>query len=289
MPWDGSGNFTRTNGDKTGATTWAQDRDVAVNITASRHDTHDQDLATGIAACLTKNNETKPTADFRPNSDNALDLGSAALRWAEGHIQLLNGGQGSDIASAATINLDTATGNVVDITGTTTITAVTLSQGRWRIGRFTGVLTLTHGASLILPGSANFITTAGDYVLFMGYASGVVRAVILPVNGAILPQNSQSAAYTTVAADANKHILHPTADNNARTFTIDSNANVPYPIGTSITFVNQINTVTIAITSDTLTLAGAGSTGSRTLAASGIATALKIAATSWIISGTGLT
>lgn len=104
-----------------------------------------------------------------------------------------------------------------------------------------------------------------------------------------LPQNSKSAAYTTVLTDGAKHILHPTADNNARTFTIDSNANVTYPIGTTLTFVNQINTVTIAITSDTLTLAGTGATGSRTLAANGIATALKITSTSWVISGTGLT
>jgi hypothetical protein len=104
-----------------------------------------------------------------------------------------------------------------------------------------------------------------------------------------IPQVSKSTAYTTVLTDGEKHILHPTADNNARTFTIDSNANVAYPIGTAITFVNQINTVTIAITSDTLTLAGNGSTGSRTLAANGIATALKISTTGWIISGTGLT
>lgn len=104
-----------------------------------------------------------------------------------------------------------------------------------------------------------------------------------------IPQNSQSVAYTTVIADANKHILHPTADNNPRTFTIDSNANVPYPVGTAITFVNEINTLTIAITSDTLVLAGAATTGSRTLAAMSIATALKKTATSWIISGVGLT
>jgi len=110
----------------------------------------------------------------------------------------------------------------------------------------------------------------------------------LTVGGASIPQNSQSAAYTTLAGDANKHILHPAADNNARTFTIDSNANVPYAIGTAITFANQINTLTIAITSDTLTLAGAGSTGSRTPVANGIATALKVSSTGWIISGTGL-
>jgi hypothetical protein len=106
-----------------------------------------------------------------------------------------------------------------------------------------------------------------------------------------VPQNSQSAAYTTVASDAGKHILHPSADTTARVFTIDSNANVPYPIGTAITFVNQngAGAVTIAITSDTMRLAGAGTTGSRTLAANGIATALKVTATEWIISGTGLT
>lgn len=122
------------------------------------------------------------------------------------------------------------------------------------------------------------IPTAGAGI---DITAGVVSSTIA--------QNSQSAAYTTVLGDRNKQILHPAADNNARTFTIDSNANVAYPIGTALTFVNKINTVTIAITSDTLTMAGTGSTGSRTLAANGMATALKIATTEWMITGTGLT
>lgn len=100
--------------------------------------------------------------------------------------------------------------------------------------------------------------------------------------------NSQSANYTTVLADTDRTILHPASDNNPRTFTIDSNANVSYGLNTMITFVNLINTVTIAITSDTLILAGPGSTGSRTLSANGIATAVKIAATTWVITGTNL-
>jgi hypothetical protein len=106
-----------------------------------------------------------------------------------------------------------------------------------------------------------------------------------------IPQNSKSAAYTTVLLDAGKHILHPSADTTARTFTIDSNANVAYAIGTAITFVNQASAgvMTISITTDTMRLAGAGTTGSRTLAANGIATALKVTSTEWIISGTGLT
>lgn len=106
-----------------------------------------------------------------------------------------------------------------------------------------------------------------------------------------IEQNSKSSAYTLVLADAGKHILHPSADTTARTFTIPANSSVAFPVGTAITFVNQngAGVVTIAITSDTMRLAGAGTTGSRTLAANGIATALKIASTEWIISGTGLT
>jgi hypothetical protein len=104
-----------------------------------------------------------------------------------------------------------------------------------------------------------------------------------------IPQNSKSTAYTTVLADAGKHIYHPASDANPRTFTIDSNANVAYPIGTAITFINRTSqSVTIAIASDTMTLAGTTSTGSRGLAQNGIATVVKVETTEWIISGTGL-
>lgn len=104
-----------------------------------------------------------------------------------------------------------------------------------------------------------------------------------------IPQVIKSAAYTTILTDAQKHILHPASDNTARIFTIDSNANVAYPIGTAITFINEINTVTISITTDTLVQAGSGLTGSRSLAANGMATAVKITSTKWMISGSGLT
>jgi hypothetical protein len=106
-----------------------------------------------------------------------------------------------------------------------------------------------------------------------------------------IPQNSQSAAYTLVLADAGKHILHPSADTTARTFTIPANSSVAFPIGTAITFINQngAGVVTIAITTDTMRLSPAGTTGSRTLAANGSATAIKITSTEWIISGSGLT
>lgn len=106
-----------------------------------------------------------------------------------------------------------------------------------------------------------------------------------------IAQNSQSANYTLILGDAGKHIFHPSADTTARTWTIPANASVAFNVGDTVTFVNQngAGAITIAITSDTLRLAGSGATGSRTLAANGIATALKITATEWIISGVGLT
>lgn len=105
-----------------------------------------------------------------------------------------------------------------------------------------------------------------------------------------VPQNSQSADYTCVLADAGKHILHPSADTSARTFTIPANSTVAYPVGAAITFVNQDSggDITIAITTDTMRLAGTGATGSRTLTENGIATALKVTTTEWLISGTGI-
>ena len=105
-----------------------------------------------------------------------------------------------------------------------------------------------------------------------------------------IPVNSQSTAYTTVLADSGKVIFHPSTDANARTFTIDSNANVAYPIGTALTFINMTSqVVTIAITTDTMYLSAAGTTGSRSLAQYGSATAIKMTSTTWLISGSGLT
>ena len=130
-------------------------------------------------------------------------------------------------------------------------------------------------------------TTAGDSARY----EQVTTALAVTggtMSGVPITVNSQSAAYPIVLTDAGKFLLHPTADNNPRTFTIPAEGSINFAIGTCITFVNQINTLSIAITTDAMTLAGAGTTGTRTLAANGIATAMKIASAAWIISGVGL-
>lgn len=127
-------------------------------------------------------------------SGNAADARTALSVPSSASVMLLSGTQamtgplneaeGAAIASAATVNLDTATGNFVHITGTTTITAITLAQGAERTIVFDGALTLTNGASLILPTGANITTAAGDCAVFRGEGSGVVRCVnYLRANG----------------------------------------------------------------------------------------------------------
>jgi hypothetical protein len=153
--------------------------------------------------------------------------------------------------------------------------------------------TLTGSNSLTLAGTDGKTLTVSNSITLAGTDSTTMTfpAVSASLGYLGVPQNSKSAAYTTVLADAGTHILHPSADTTARIFTIDANATVAYPVGTVLTFINQNagGVITIKITTDTMRLAGAGTTGDRTLAANGIATAIKVASTEWLISGTGLT
>jgi hypothetical protein len=101
-----------------------------------------------------------------------------------------------------------------------------------------------------------------------------------------LPQNEQSGDYTCVLADAGKHIHAATG---VSTITIPANASVAYPLGTVLTIVNRAGgDISIAITTDQMILAGTSTTGTRTLASNGIATAMKTVTTGWVISGAGL-
>lgn len=132
--------------------------------------------------------------------------------------------------------------------------------------------TLSVTGALTLNGALTTDNSTADEVGFKG-----------------LPQNSQSGDYTLVLSDASKTIYDPIAASGARTYTIPANSSVAFPIGSAVTFINfGTGARTIAITADTLYLAGAGTTGSRSLAQYGVATATKITATGWVISGTGL-
>lgn len=229
-----------------------------------------------------------------------------------GTLAVANGGTGVTTATG-TGSVVLATGPTMTLTNATGLPLTTGVTGTLPVANGgTGITSFGTGVATWLgtPSSANLAAAVtdetGSGALVFGTSptlSGATLNGTTVYGGAVTPAtntvdsvgytgtpvNSQSAAYQLVAADAGKSIVHPITDNNARTFTIPANGTVPFPVGTTITFINMINTVTIAITTDTMYLAGAGTTGSRTLAAYGMATAVKMTSTTWIISGNGLT
>jgi hypothetical protein len=202
---------------------------------------------------------SNPTVD---NDGNALLTGALYWNTTSSEMRVYSG--------SAWITSYLPASAYLALAGGTMTGAITFAAGQ----SFTGTLPLAGGT---MTGAITF--SAGqtvDGTNGIGYIN--------------IPQNSQSAAYTLVAADAGKHIFHPSTDANARTFTIPANGSVAYPIGTAISFVNMTSqVVSIAITTDTMYLAGTGTTGTRSLAQYGTATALKMTSTTWIISGAGLT
>ena len=102
------------------------------------------------------------------------------------------------------------------------------------------------------------------------------------------PLDSKKDSYTLADGDQGKVIY--LASGASKTFTIPANGSVAFATGTVVTFINvSSSSLSIAITTDTLYQAGTGSTGTRTLAQYGIATAVKMTSTTWLISGNGLT
>jgi len=231
------------------------------------------------------------------STGGVLSTGQVSATQVTGTLPVANGGTGTTSTTFA--NLTT------NVTGT-----LPIANGG------TGITSLGTGVATFLgtPSSANLAAAVtdetGSGALVFATSPTLVTPVLgTPTSGNLsnctadgtdqvgfknIPQNSQSANYTLVLADAGKHIFHPVSDNNARTFTIPAASSVAFPIGTAVTFINMAATAcTIAITSDVMNLSSAGTTGSRTLAQYGSATAIKVAGLSssgiWLISGSGLT
>jgi hypothetical protein len=177
----------------------------------------------------------------------------------------------TNFATAITLgNTAIQLGNTVTTLNNMTLANVTISSVA------TGINNLTLTNVTISSGTINANVTAAtvDSVNVVGYMG--------------IPQNSQNGNYNIVIGDAGKHIYHP-AGQAAATYTIPANSNVAFTTGTAITIVNgSANNVSIAVTTDTMTLANSATTGTRTLTANGVATCVKVTSTSWIISGAGL-
>jgi len=135
------------------------------------------DITSGNATGAAANSGTVALASGASSSGTrgSVTLSGNAITILAG---ALNEIKASDIASASTIDLTASTGNLIHVTGTTTITAITLGSGYERTIVFDSTLTLTYNATtLILPGGIDIVTVAGDTAIFRGDGSGNTRCI----------------------------------------------------------------------------------------------------------------
>ena len=144
-------------------------------------------------------------------------------------------------------------------------------------------VTITNPYSIVTAGNV-LVGSTGTGTITATAATATTSSTASSVGYLGMPQNSKSTTYSTVIGDTGKHIYVT----SSTTITIDGS--VAYPVGTTIGFISAVGvTTTIAIGTDTLYLGGTGTTGSRSLAAYGMATAVKVESGKWFISGNGLT
>lgn len=106
----------------------------------------------------------------------ALTKVSAALN--------LDNVKGSDISSATTITIPIDAG-YFDVTGTTTITGMTVASSRYFTLQFDGAVILTNGSALKTHVAANYTTVAGDRFVFFATAANTVEVVSFVSAGGI--------------------------------------------------------------------------------------------------------
>lgn len=150
----------------------------------------------------------------------------------------LLGKQGANIASASTVDLATATGNSLTVTGTTTITSFgTVQEGAVFALTFAGALTLTYNAtSLILPTAANITTAAGDVMVIQSLGSGNWKCISYTrANGkSLFPFIESVTGLTVDNTDPVNPIIKPVYSFIATAPTVDDDVDLGYLVGSRV-------------------------------------------------------
>jgi hypothetical protein len=182
--------------------------------------------------------------------------------------------------TGTSVGVNVGAGKVLTVAGSVSANGATLSPTE--LGYLDGVTSaIQTQLNAKAASGANTDITALDQDVTIT-ATGTIAADSIGFRG--LPQNSQTGAYTLALSDAGKHISITTGG-----VVIPANGSVAFPVGsTMVIFNNSGSNQTISITTDTLRQAGTANTGSRTLAQYGLVTCVKVASTTWVISGAGL-
>ena len=115
---------------------------------------------------------------------------SSGTITTSGTLVVANGGTGltslvnADIASATTVDLTTATGNVAVITGTTTTTAFTMTKGQQMVLIAAAAWPMTFNATTCnINGGASYTCAAGDRIYITKDDDDVIRVSVIKQDG----------------------------------------------------------------------------------------------------------
>lgn len=125
MPWSGSPpsqSFTRTDGTFTGDDVFAQEQANAVNIEATRLDTHATDLKDGINACLKKDRGNTATADIPMGGFTLTNIAAAGARTEPARFADVQDNLGQYVATVG------GTADAITLTPSIAITAYAARQ-----------------------------------------------------------------------------------------------------------------------------------------------------------------
>lgn len=140
-----------------------------------------------------------------PTFDGATLTGTLTMDAAA-----INEAEEFEVSSSSTTAIGAAPSNNVRIAGSTTIAAFDVAPaGVTRRVRFSGALTLTHSATLQLPGAANILTAAGDCLLAQSLGAGIWKVMFFQAQSGLVPgvgtmatQNADDVAITGGALDS---------------------------------------------------------------------------------------
>lgn len=115
-----------------------------------------------------------------PTTNNAIGYTGATISGAlTMNLAPINEAQGANIPVAAQVNLTTATGNYLSLTGSGTVTGIQLIQGAYREFVVNTVSSAFQNSNtMALLGGASFTPAVGDILGFRGEAAPVVRQVL---------------------------------------------------------------------------------------------------------------
>ena len=183
------------------------------------------------------------------NAEHTLTCATARILGrttaGDGAVEELSAGTGITLSGGS---VSVTSGTYATLTGTENLTNKTLTTGN----------TIDAGTTISSTG-----TIAANSPGFRG-----------------IPQSTKTTSYTLALTDAGTHV------STTANVVIPANASVAFPIGTTIAVYNDsASTISISITTDTLRLGGTTTTGTRTVAVYGVATLLKVKATTWVALG----